>query len=205
MLFLKYAVDGLLKPNSRQKRAILAQIGRELDKVYNELATNEVETIADILKDCYIDIYIQYGPILNVNYAKPSHIDRVINTPIDGTLFSDRIWKNKDALLRRLNKAINDIMYGKTTIDMAGKQISRIFNVSAYESKRLLETEITRVQAQASKNIAEALDVRVMWSATFENTCEICAKLDSKIFDIDAAPAIPVHPHCRCILLPLVE
>lgn len=208
MLYIHYAVNGFIKPNKAQKQAILAEIGPKLDKIYNDIGSNEVDTVTDILRDSAEGMYKQYSTLLNApTLAKTSEktIDNIINTPIDKTLFSDRIWKNKKELVKKLRQTINDIIQGKTTIDQAGKQIEKIFNVTAYESKRLLESELTRVQGQAMKNIAQALGTKVMWSATFENTCDYCKGLDSHIFNIDKVPALPAHPSCHCLLLPLVE
>jgi SPP1 gp7 family putative phage head morphogenesis protein len=207
MLYIHYAVKGLIKPNKAQRRAILAEVGSKLNQIYSSLGSNEVDTVTDILRTGAEDMYKQYSSLLNapkLAQASEKTINSIINTPIDETLFSDRIWANKEDLIKRLRQAINDIMQGNTTIDQAGKEIEKIFNVQAYQSKRLVETEITRIQAQAMKNIAKILGTKVMWSATFENTCEECAELDSEIFDIDKVPAIPVHPNCRCLLLPVV-
>jgi SPP1 gp7 family putative phage head morphogenesis protein len=203
MLYIHYAVNGFIKPNKAQKQAILAGIGPKLDKIYNSLGSNEVDTITDILKSSYEDMHKQYHAMYdNISQSlSPKDIDIAINQPINGELFSDRIWKNKEELVKKLRQSINDIIRGKTTIDEAGKQTEKIFNVQAYQSKRLVETEITRIQAQAMKNIAKILGTKVMWSATFENSCEYCIKLDGKVFDIDKVPDIPAHSNCKCILL----
>jgi SPP1 gp7 family putative phage head morphogenesis protein len=207
MLYMHYAINGLIKPNKAQKQAILAEVGPKLDKIYNDIGSNEIDTVTDILKSSYEDMHKQYHAMYdNISQSlSPKDIDIAINQPINGELFSDRIWKNKEDLVKKLRQAINDIMRGNTTIDQAGKMIEKIFNVQAYESKRLLETELCRVQAQAVKNIAQALDMKLMWSATFENSCKHCMELDGQIFDIDKVPSLPQHPNCHCILLPLVE
>lgn len=204
MMYIYYATDGLLKPDNRQKKAILLQINNKLNQIYNDIGSAENETVTDILRNDAEDMYGQYSTIYGDSSltASEKEIDSIINTPIDKTLYSDRIWKNKEELVKQLKKAMDDIMQGKTTIDKAGKEIEKIFDVSAYQSKRLLETELTRVQAQAMKDIAKKMNVKkVMWSATFENSCEYCIKLDGKVFDIDKVPPIPAHPNCKCILL----
>lgn len=47
---------------------------------------------------------------------------------------------------------------------------------------------------------------RVQWlTAGHENTCEKCAALNGRIFDIDKVPSCPLHPLCRCTLLPVID
>jgi SPP1 gp7 family putative phage head morphogenesis protein len=137
-----------------------------------------------------------------INSPSQNDIKKAINKKIDGKLFSDRIWDNKDKLLKKVKRLINDVLNGKMTIDEAGDYIKKVFGSSAKDSYRLMITEVMRAQAQASIEAAKRLGVkRHMWNAKFENTCERCKKRHGKKFDIDDknAPEIPLHPYCKCI------
>ncbi|MCD2345808.1 minor capsid protein [Clostridium guangxiense] len=139
---------------------------------------------------------------LDFSILKPEYIDAAVNNKLDGQTFSNRIWQNKANMIDKLQGSILDAMQGNTTIDKVGKDIQQTFNVSAYESQRLATTELTRVQAQASQDIATNTGLtKHMWSATLDtHTCEECAELDGKIFDIDddSSPEMPLHPLDRC-------
>lgn len=216
LIYLHYSINGLLTVSMAKKRAILNEVNSELDKIYKSLGEIEEKTDRLILSTQYQDLYNQTSKVangmLNKRLSMPklslAQIDKTVNTPIDGELFSDRIWKNKENLISKLKKYLDEILKGKITIDQAGKEIENIFGVTAYESKRLLETELSRVGTQASIDTCKLLCIKKhMWSATFENTCEECIALDRKIFDIEdkEAPSIPRHPFCKCLWVPWIE
>lgn len=43
------------------------------------------------------------------------------------------------------------------------------------------------------------------WAAEDERTCETCGAMHEKIYPIEKAPILPLHPHCRCTWLPVLE
>ena len=95
-------------------------------------------------------------------------------------------------------------MNGKTTIDKVARELKTTYNTSAYESRRLVNTEMARVQTQASYDIAIDAGVEeVMWSATLDNlTATKDADLDGIVWGIkENHPMPPLHPNCRCVLI----
>lgn len=210
LIFIKYAVDGLLNINKTQKLKILAQVSTQLNQIRKDLGSKEVDAVTDILKNEYQNVYyknayvLDNGTDVNLKFdiLKPERIDAAVNTELDGELFSDRIWQNKADMVTSLKQSLVEIMNGDTTIDKAGKLIENTFNVSASDSYRLMITELTRVQSQAQTDIATNTGLtKQMWSATLDSkTCEECAALDGKFFDVDddSRPEMPLHPNDRC-------
>lgn len=209
-LFIKFATDGFLKLTQAQKDKLVHEIGEMLKSIGKNLGNKEIDKITSILEDVYIDTYYKNAFVMDLGISKNLKFDlldeeivnKTINKKIDGMLFSDRIWQNKATLIDKLKQSISECMDGKTTIDKIGRDISRIFNVGAYESHRLAVTELTRVQAKAQEDIAKSIGIKQqMWSATLDiHTCERCGALDGKIFDIDDPnrPQMPLHPFDRC-------
>jgi SPP1 gp7 family putative phage head morphogenesis protein len=207
-LFIKFAIDGLLKMNSTQKAN--SGINEYLKNIGKTLGDAEVKTITDILETAYSDTYYKNAFImdsglkidLKFDILKKEFIDAAVNTKYKGEIFSDRIWKNKANMLDKLQASITDAMQGKTTIDKVARDIRNTFNVQAYESQRLVHTENARIQTQASYDIGISSGVeQVMYSATLDMlTNPIDASFDSNIYDIDDnnKPEIPQHPNCRC-------
>lgn len=145
-------------------------------------------------------------PQVNIKFdiLSPKHIDAAVNAKYKGELFSDRIWANKAGMIDKLQSSIINAMKGDITIDKIGRDIRDTFNVSAYESQRLVRTETARIQTQASEDIARATGVeQVMWSATLDMlTAPEDAELDGKVWGIDEDhPEPPLHPNCRCCLI----
>ncbi len=207
LLYINYAVDGLLKLNAAQKISTIRQIENKLKSMYKELGNYEESKLTDLLKETYKEVYNDLYVILADDKAKKQQLTDeeimlAVNMPIAGELYTERIWKNKDKTVNLLRKASNNILKGDMTIDQATEQIQNVFNVGAYDSERLADTEDTRVMAQSSNDIAKQLGItQHMWSATFEHTCEYCMELDGQIFDVDdsTAPTIPAHPNCQCL------
>jgi len=209
MMFIKYAIDGLLKMNSTQK----ANMGFDeaLKTMGKDLGNTEVDKVTAILTKVYSDTYYKNAFVvdsglkidLKFNILKKEFIDAAVNAKYKEEFFSDRIWKNKAAMIDKLQESLVECMKGNTTIDKIGRDIKNTFNVQAYESQRLVRTENARVQTQAGYDIAKSTGVtQVMWSATLDGkTCEEDADLDGKIFPIDEAPDCPTHPNCRCAII----
>lgn len=210
LLYMSYSIDGVVKINNYQKTYILSDLYNKLQPIQEQLGKFEVNEIADVLNKAYENTYIKNAFLMGIKLNTPSaeNINKAVKTKIDGELFLDRIWNNKEDLIKRIKESVNAILNGSMTIDQAGKQIEKIFNISAYQSHRLLVTELSRVQAQASIDMAKATGIKKhMWSATFEHTCEHCVELDGEVFKIDdkEAPIIPAHPNCQCLWVNILE
>ena len=208
-LFIRYAIDGLLKMNTSQK--VSTGIKDTLKTMGKKLGDSEVKKVTDILSTVYKDTYyknlytLESGMTINIKLPilKKEFVDAAVNAKFKGELFSDRIWLNKSKMIDKLQTGLTDAMKGDATIDKVARDIKNTFNVTAYESSRLVSTENARVQTQASYDIGKSTGVtQVMWSATLDGkTCSEDAELDGKVFPINEAPDCPSHPNCRCNII----
>jgi len=214
-MFIKYGVDGLLKMTSKQKGSM--GFKQMLKSIGKSLGTSEVAKVADIMSNVFKETYyksaftMEMGMPINLKFdmINKEFVDRAVNKKFKGELFSDRIWKNKGLLIDRLQGSLEDAMKGKTTIDKVARNIKTTFNTTAYESRRLVQTEAGRMAVDAQEAIARSSGVgEVMWSATLDNlTADYDASLDGKVWGIDEnypKPIYDTHPLCRCIILSVV-
>jgi SPP1 gp7 family putative phage head morphogenesis protein len=212
VLFIAYAIDGLLKLSTIQKTKVKSDFDKVLKDMGLNLGKKEVDTVKNILSNVYKDTFykniytLESGMAVNLkfNILKKEFVNAAVNAKYKGELFSDRIWLNKSDMIDALQKNITSAMKGDITIDKIGRQIRDTFNVTAYESQRLVNTETARVQTQASEDMARATGVeQVMWSATLDMlTAPEDADLDGKVWGIDEDhPEPPLHPNCRCALI----
>lgn len=214
LLYIKYAVEGLLnKLTPQQRKAITGDVDSTLKAMAKDMGQTQVDNITSVLKHNYSDTYYKNAYVmdsglkvnLKFDILKDEYINAAVNNPIDGEIFSKRIWNNTADVANKLKQSIIDAMNGDTTIDAIGKDIQEIFNVNAYESQRLVNTESARVQGQAIDDIGQSTGcTKQIYSATLEaNTCDECGALDGQIFDIDddSKPEIPEHPNCRCLYI----
>ena len=210
-VYIDYAKDGMLSLTTTEKSAITAKTAKTLKDMGLTLGKGEVDAVKGILANVFKDTYykniytLESGMTVNLkfNILKKEFVDAAVNAKYKGELFSDRIWTNKADMIDTLQKNITGAMKGDVTIDKIGRQIRDTFNVTAYDSQRLVNTEVARVQTQASEDMGRDTGVeQVMWSATLENnTCDECAALDGNTYPIDDAPDCPDHPECRCALI----
>lgn len=210
-IYIDHAKAGFLTLSGTEKAQITANMKAYLKSMGSKLGDNEVKKVTDILENVFKDTYykniytLESGMTVNLkfNILKKEFVAAAVNQKYKGEMFSDRIWSNKADMIDKLQSSIIGAMKGDTTIDKIGRQIRDTFNVGAYESQRLVQTETARVQTQAGDDMARDTGIeQQMWSATLESqTCSECASLDGKTFSIDEAPDCPDHPECRCCLI----
>jgi len=218
LLFIKYATEGLLKVTPSQKASITNQFDTKFKSIGKDLGTSEVAKVTDILKNIYKETYNKTAytmdsglkVALKFSILKPEFIDAAVNTEFKGEMFSDRILKNKSGMIDMLKSGLVDAMNGNTSIDTLGRTIQTTFNTQAYQSQRLVNTEMCRVQSQAGDDIGHNTNVaKQMYTATLDNkTSPECAALDGTIYDIDDPDKVVPpenHPNCRCVLQNIVD
>jgi SPP1 gp7 family putative phage head morphogenesis protein len=71
----------------------------------------------------------------------------------------------------------------------------------------IARTETMRAfnDAQAAQYKRYGIERVKFYTADDERVCNQCGPLHDKDFDREDAPQPPIHPRCRCVLLPVVE
>ncbi|MBO7734890.1 MAG: minor capsid protein [Methanobrevibacter sp.] len=125
--------------------------------------------------------------------------------------FSDRIWKHKAELKETLEKGILDcIERGAKSQELTNTLVQR-FGVSYNQAKRITTTELTHIQNQAAidRYIDAGIGKYKFVAIGDEATCQICGSMNGMVYDmLDAKTSQnvpPIHPNCRCCLLPYFE
>ena len=84
-------------------------------------------------------------------------------------------------------------------------------NGSRASADRIVRTELTRIQNQATADTYRQAGIEKYQYLAIEDdrTSEACQELDGKIFRLDEAVIgenfPPIHPNCRCSIIPVVE
>jgi len=90
---------------------------------------------------------------------------------------------------------------------IADKIVSKHLKMMNPKIARIVRTEMIRaanfgILSVASRNGSHFY----FWTSTFtEVTCEVCMGLDGRIFKIGQGLMPPIHPNCRCFVVPIVE
>ncbi|MBE2926589.1 minor capsid protein [Anoxybacillus flavithermus] len=211
-LFMKYGVDGKVNVSD------IPKIERQIQEEIRSIAVSEVAIVTTILATVFAHAYYRtayeieksIGVTISFSLLRKEVIDEIINFNWSGIPFSQRIWDNTNALVNALRTELYLGIQQGESIDKIAKRIDKQFNSKAFQSQRLIRTESARVISSAQEKIYAESGVvqKVQWVATLEeNTCEQCARLDEKQFDIDdeTKPSPPKHPNCRCCFIGVVE
>ena len=125
-------------------------------------------------------------------------VRKIIESNFKGKHFSERVWSNEQEVAKHLHKQINDFLNGKINVNQIKKDIEKTFNTSAYNSRRLVETEVNRCEDEAFRRFCKEVGAKkvVRNEVLDRKTCKECASIDGKVYDLDDAPGV-VHPCCR--------
>lgn len=191
------------------------RLRNDFSKLISNIAVEEYKQekiiIKNILKDATKDKYyssaytLSIGVDFKLQKLTDKQIKDIVNTTIDGELWSDRLWNNKKNLEKTLKFETEKFLQGKTNVNKINKIIKDRFNQNAYNTRRLVQTETARCQNNANEIFAEEHNIKQqMFVATLDNkTSKICQNNDGKTFDINdsSKPIPPLHPFCRSCLI----
>ena len=124
----------------------------------------------------------------------------------DGLNWSKRIWKSQTLLKEKLKEGLVDCLVKGYNSYKTAQELTKAFNVSYSNAKRLASTELAHIETIAAQQRYKSYGI-TEWEvlATHdEKTCPICQGKDGKKFSIDEVP-VPLHPNCRCAMIPVVE
>lgn len=125
----------------------------------------------------------------------------------DGKSWSQRIWDNTKLLGETLNEElIHCVVAGKKTSELK-KLLQERFNVSYYGADRIARTEIAHIQTQAAQQRYKDYGIEEVevWADKDERRCDVCGKLHQKRYPIGSRMPVPVHPNCRCTIIPVIK
>lgn len=127
-------------------------------------------------------------------------VEKIVNENFRGKHFSERVWDNEKEVAKKLNKQCQDFLKGKINVNQIKKTIEKTYNTSAYNAKRLVETEVARCHSAAFDRFGQEVGVKkVRYNSILDRkTCDDCSQYDEKIYNFDKKPELPRHPMCRC-------
>jgi len=135
------------------------------------------------------------------------------NSWCNGKDFSERIWANREALAQTLqNEIANGLIRGEDYKTMARVLHQKFENTSQKQAERLVFTEDTYLSNEAKIRPFERNAAYTHYEylcVEDHRTCETCRALSGQTFEISKRNAglnfPPMHPWCRCTVMPVVE
>lgn len=212
-IYAKYTKDSQLKMTSTEISREIKKLEPILKSIGNSLVKKESEILNAIMVLVFTDTYgktfsiiKQYKVLDSIKQLSDSIINKSIYGKIDDLTAFDRNKDNKQQFINKTKRNIEVNLKKGTSIEKINKIIDVNFNISANQSKRLVENEIARnfnnAQDEAYQN--GNIEKVIYNSALEDNTCSVCANLDGTIFDINNAPDLPLHVNCKCFYTPVI-
>lgn len=183
------------------------QLKQELKK----LGDKQIALLSEQFEMEFFEIYYSIALQTDDSYGNISNemIAQMVNQIwcADGKSWSERIWTNTEELAEALNEELlHCVVTGKQSGELKGLLQDR-FNVSYNRADSLVRTELAHIQTTAAqKRYEDAGITKVqLWADEDERRCPECGKLHKKIYSIYDKMPVPVHPRCRCVMLPVIE
>lgn len=183
----------------------------QLRKELNALGEKQMTLLSKQFELNFFEVYFAVATVGEPTFStidKPL-VQQMINSiwVADGKSWSERIWKNTELLAETLNEElIHCVASGKKTTQLK-KLLQERFEVSYQNADMLVRTEMAHIQTQAAlKRYEDAgvLEVQI-WASEDERRCEHCGTLHKKKYPIGAAIPVPLHPNCRCNVVPVID
>jgi len=178
------------------------------------------ESFTELMEDNYQDSY--YKTMFDthqrlgfgIDFAQPGGklLQAAIKERWNGQNYSDRIWANKDKLIREINTVIPQAFVRGRNSRQLAVDMARKLDTSEYNAKRLLRTEINYISNKGTIKAYKdsGLVEKYEYLATLDNrTSDICIEMDGKIIPLAEAQVginlPPLHPNCRSTTIPYFE
>lgn len=136
------------------------------------------------------------------------YVKNILESDWKGSNYSKRIWKDTDALTKRLEELFTiQNLTGMSEREMS-KALQKEFDTSMYVAKRLIRTEANFMAGQAKlKSWKEhGVEQYVLIAVLDFRTSKICQKMDGKIYKVSEAVCNgedgnypPFHSWCRTV------
>lgn len=178
-------------------RATIEKEYKKMSKLIIDISKGEAASQEKIIEELLSTVVKETFSFYNYNKGLKD-VKKIIDSNFKGKHFSKRIWGNEKEVAKHLNKKAQDFLKGKVNVNQIRKDIEKTFNTSAYNSKRLVETEVSRCEDEAFRRFCKETGVKkIKRNEILDNRiCDECKAIDGKIFDLDKAPGI-IHPLCR--------
>lgn len=146
---------------------------------------------------------------IQLAFRQPYHLDRV------GVIYG-RVFSELRGVTAAMDTQISRVLAEGMLQGLGAREIARnIVNaveMSIGRATTMARTEIIRAHHLANVNEyrqygIEEVEVKAEWSTVGdERVCPLCEEKDGKIYPLDIVEGlIPLHPNCRCMVLPALK
>lgn len=196
-----------------RSRGLFEQIGEQIKALGQKEQITFRQGLSNIYTDQFLRQVYDLGQSItvkaNFNRLNPSLIQKTLDYPWSGAMFSDRLWQDKERLGRNLRVGLTQSMILGEGIPQITDRINKGIDTARYNAERVARTETKRVTYCAHDDVykdtgVEELKYRCA-NGGDSRTCQYCRADNGKVFKRGEEPTLPRHPNCRCVYIPVVS
>nr|WP_305149477.1 minor capsid protein [Enterocloster bolteae] len=196
-----------------RSRGLFEQIGEQIKALGQKEQITFRQGLSNIYTDQFLRQVYDLGQSItvkaNFNRLNPALIQKTLDYPWSGAMFSDRLWQDKERLGRNLRVGLTQSMILGEGIPQITDRINKGIDTARYNAERVARTETKRVTYCANDDVykdtgVEELKYRCA-NGGDSRTCQYCRADNGKVFKRGEEPTLPRHPNCRCVYIPVVS
>lgn len=196
-----------------RSRGLFEQIGEQIKALGQKEQITFRQGLSNIYTDQFLRQVYDLGQSINIkanfNRLNPALIQKTLDYPWSGDMFSDRLWQDKERLGRNLRVGLTQSMILGEGIPQITDRINKGIDTARYNAERVARTETKRVTYCAHDDVYKDTGVEELRyrcaNGGDSRTCQYCRADNGKVFKRGEEPTLPRHPNCRCIYIPVVS
>lgn len=193
--------DRMNKLNKDIEEKVKKYKGKEWEMMLSFLVLNAnlmKKNTADLLSTS-IGAQVSVKPVFKVT------MNEITGNPWSGLSMHLRHRRATDELIVKTREAVTlSIMHEDKK--EAKKAIEKVLETSNKRAEQLIKTEKTHIDDEMAKETLIEIGVksRLLYNATFDNTCSECASHHGEVYELNDAPELPRHVNCQCFYTPIL-
>lgn len=196
-----------------RSRGLFEQIGEQIKALGQKEQITFRQGLSNIYTDQFLRQVYDLGQSItvkaNFNRLNPALIQKTLDYPWSGAMFSDRLWQDKERLGRNLRVELTQSMILGEGIPQITDRINKGIDTARYNAERVARTETKRVTYCAHDDVYKDTGVEEIRyrcaNGGDSRTCQYCRADNGKVFKRGEEPTLPRHPNCRCVYIPVVS
>ena len=202
-----------IKARITRYQALEAQVDAILRQLYAIDYEAETEkTMQEVYGDTYYRTWYNadqyHGFHAEFAQVNPTVVEKLLEYPFNGAVFSERLWKQKDHLQAQLMEAVTTMLIQGRHPSTLAKDFAKKMNSKKFDAYRLLHTESSFLMSEATHAgyKEDGVEKYEILATLDSKTCNVCGELDNKVYEvgkeITGVNMPPFHPLCRCTTVP---
>lgn len=196
-----------------RSRGLFEQIGEQIKALGQKEQITFRQGLSNIYTDQFLRQVYDLGQSItvkaNFNRLNPALVQKTLDYPWSGAMFSDRLWQDKERLGRNLRVGLTQSMILGEGIPQITDRINKGIDTARYNAERVARTETKRVTYCAHDDVYKDTGVEELRyrcaNGGDSRTCQYCRADNGKVFKRGEEPTLPRHPNCRCVYIPVVS